>query len=98
MFANVSRKELEAALPNLEALKSQLLAENKLAAYQPYDVQRRFHDAGATHRERLFMAGNRVGKTVCGTAEVAYHLAGNYPEWWTGKRFAKPVRAWVAGV
>jgi len=26
------------------------------------------------------------------------HLTGQYPQWWSGKRFAKAVRAWAAGV
>ena len=43
------------------------------------------------------MAANRVGKTYCGAAETAYHLTGNYPEWWKGRRFSKGVRVWVAG-
>ena len=44
------------------------------------------------------MAANRVGKTECGAAELAYHLTGKYPPDWPGKRFDKPVRAWAAGV
>jgi phage terminase large subunit-like protein len=44
------------------------------------------------------MAGNRIGKTECGAAEMACHLTGQYPDWWEGKRFDKPVRAWAAGV
>jgi phage terminase large subunit-like protein len=44
------------------------------------------------------MAGNRVGKTQCGAAELAMHLTGLYAPWWQGKRFDKPVRAWAAGV
>jgi len=43
------------------------------------------------------MAANRVGKTYCGATETAYHLTGNYPEWWEGRRFSKGVRVWVAG-
>ncbi|WP_340317236.1 hypothetical protein [Rhizorhabdus argentea] len=42
---------------------------NQLAAYRPYTKQREFHDAGAEHRERLFMAGNQLGKTVAGSFE-----------------------------
>lgn len=44
------------------------------------------------------MASNRFGKTQCGAAEMAIHLTGRYPDWWQGKRFDKPVRAWAAGV
>src|SRR5258708_1610023 len=37
---------------------------NRLAAYRPYPKQQQFHAAGATFRERLFMAGNQLGKTL----------------------------------
>jgi phage terminase large subunit-like protein len=52
---------------------------------------------GVEHRERLFLAANRVGKTVAGAYETALHLTGLYPDWWPGKRFSTPVRWWAAG-
>ncbi|MFZ2081294.1 MAG: terminase family protein [Xanthobacteraceae bacterium] len=75
------------------------LTENKLAYYRPYPKQKEFYEAGAKYRERLLMASNRFGKTLCGAAEMSMHLTGRYPnDWWKGKRFDKPVRAWAAGV
>jgi phage terminase large subunit-like protein len=53
--------------------------------------------AGAIHRERLFLAANRVGKTESGAYEVACHATGQYPHWWPGKRFSKAQNWWVAG-
>jgi phage terminase large subunit-like protein len=97
-FENVPPEQLEQVLANIAAIKQQRAVENKLSHYVPYDRQRQFHDAGATHRERLLMAANRVGKTVAGSAELAFHLTGYYSTWWRGKRFDKPVRAWAAGV
>jgi len=41
-------------------------SRNRLIAYRPYERQREFHDAGRVHRERLFMAGNQLGKTSSG--------------------------------
>lgn len=70
----------------------------KLADYQPYPVQKTFHDAGAEHRERLFMASNQTGKTLAGGFEVAMHLTGLYPDWWEGRRFDGATRGWAAGV
>lgn len=69
-----------------------------LTEYRPYAKQAEFHAAGARYRERLFMAGNQLGKTKAGAAEWAMHLTGRYPDWWEGRRFDRPVRLWAAGV
>lgn len=66
----------------------------RLIEYRPYAKQREFHARGSVDRERLLMAGNQLGKTFCGAAEAAIHLTGQYPDWWTGRRFDRPVRAW----
>lgn len=70
--------------------------ENRLQFYRPYKKQRDFHAAGAWAYERLFMAGNQLGKTLSGAAEMAMHLTGEYPDWWEGKRWDRPIRA-IAG-
>jgi len=87
------------------SLKSELLAlleekkrrkdRKRLTEYRPYGKQRQFHAEGAVHRERLLMAGNQLGKTYCGAAEVAMHLTGQYPAWWEGRRWDRPVRWWA---
>ncbi len=56
-----------------------------------------FFKAGKDYRERIFIAANRVGKSVAGGFEVACHLTGIYPDWWEGKRFTKPIVCWCAG-
>jgi phage terminase large subunit-like protein len=71
-------------------------SQRRLTDYAPYPKQREFHAAGATHRERMLMAGNQLGKTLSAAFEVAMHLTGKYPPWWVGKRFDRPVR-WLAG-
>jgi phage terminase large subunit-like protein len=43
------------------------------------------------------IAGNQNGKTHVGAYEAACHLTGLYPDWWRGRRFAKPTRGWIAG-
>lgn len=42
------------------------------------------------------MAGNQLGKTLAGAAEVAMHLTGRYPADWEGKRYDRPT-TWLAG-
>lgn len=44
------------------------------------------------------MAGNQNGKTYSASFEVAYHALGEYPEWWEGRRFDKPILAWTGSV
>lgn len=56
-----------------------------------------FFAAGAIYPERLFMAANRSGKSVCGCYEDSCHATGVYPSWWTGKRFDHPVDIWAVG-
>lgn len=79
-------------------LKQQRRNRNKLAAYKPYIKQREFHRSGSVHDERLFMAGNQLGKTLAGAMETAIHLTGRYPDWWDGAVFQKPTKFWVGGV
>ncbi len=62
-----------------------------------YPKHLEFFAAGAEHRERMFCAGNRVGKTIAGAYESALHLTGAYPDWWVGRRFSGPIEAWIAG-
>jgi phage terminase large subunit-like protein len=86
---------LQRALNVLSAEKTRRLTENRLTYYKPYPKQREFHAAGATHRERLLMAANQVGKTWAGGSEAAMHATGRYPDDWPGRAFGKPTVAWV---
>lgn len=82
-------------LARLQAERKRRLDTNLLARYRPYSKQKDFHHE--TVRERLFMAGNQLGKSWAGAFECAIHLTGKYPDWWEGKRFKKPVIGWAAG-
>ena len=73
------------------------LARNKIADYRPYPKQRKFHLLGATMRERLLRAGNQNGKSFCVGSEASYHLTGLYPDWWDGRRWARPTVVWASG-
>jgi phage terminase large subunit-like protein len=56
-----------------------------------------FFNAGKDFNQRLFLGGNRVGKSLLGAYEIACHMMGKYPVWWEGRRFDKPVEVWIAG-
>jgi phage terminase large subunit-like protein len=63
-----------------------------------YPKHMEFFAAGAIHQERAFIAANRIGKSAGGGGyEMTLHLTGDYPAWWIGRRFDRPVTAWAAG-
>lgn len=44
------------------------------------------------------LAANRIGKTEgVGGYELTVHLTGQYPDWWVGRRFTRPISSWAAG-
>lgn len=99
-------KSEEAELLRLLEEEARAARGHKIATYFPdhgplrrelYPKHLQFFEAGAKFRERCFLAGNRVGKTDAGGYELTCHLTGRYPPWWGGKRFDRPVKAWVAG-
>lgn len=105
-LASLSSSEKQELLSLLEE-QERRKARRKLWTYYPdqgplrrelYARHMEFFAAGAEHRERLMLAANRVGKTEgIGGFETTLHLTGRYPDWWVGKRFSKPIRAWVGG-
>lgn len=54
------------------------------------------------HKDHLFICDNFIsgncGKTEAGGYELTCHLTGEYPDWWEGRRFNKPINAWVVGL
>lgn len=99
---NLSPSALDALLAETERRQ----AENRIRYLYPnegplrrdlYGKHTAFFAAGAKHQERCFMAGNRVGKTTVGAYECTVHLTGEYPDWWTGRRFDGPIEGWAAG-
>lgn len=101
---NLSEKQLLMVLLEEKAKRQ---SQRKILSYYPlngplrrdlYPRHMEFFKDGAEHRERLFLAANRIGKTEgAGGYEVACHLTGQYPDWWVGRRFDKPVKVWMAG-
>lgn len=94
------------ALPDLAALEAALARKqkNRLGKWFPatgpfrrelYPKHLEFFAASKEHRETLFLAANRVGKTLAGAYATTLHLTGLYPDWWPGKRFDGPITAWI---
>ena len=105
-FSALPDRELAALAETYREL-DRLTSHNRIDGYYPdagpfrrelYAKHMEFFRLGAQHKERLFMAGNRTGKSVAGAYEITCHLRGVYPAWWEGRRFtAEPVNALVAG-
>jgi phage terminase large subunit-like protein len=104
--APLSREEKESLLALLEE-KQRRLSLTRWLTYYPaegplrrelYPKHLQFFQAGQKHRQRLMLAANRVGKTEgVGLYELTLHLTGDYPDWWHGRRFDRPVKCWAAG-
>ncbi|KQX20983.1 DNA packaging protein [Ensifer sp. Root423] len=90
MLESLSYSEKQ-ELAALLAEQDRRTRQNRLKTYRPYSKQIEFHKSGAAYRERLFMAGNQLGKTLSGAAEAAMHLTGQYPDWWPGRRWDSPI-------
>lgn len=56
-----------------------------------------FFDATGKYRQVMFRAANRAGKSLSGAFASSRWLTGDYPDWWTGKRFEGPVKGWASG-
>ena len=94
-------------LYRLRQLELRRTEYNKFASFYPdsgplrrelYPRHMEFFRAGAEHRERCFLAANRVGKTEgVGAYELTLHLTGRYPQWWDGRRFHHAIEAWAVG-
>lgn len=89
-------EKLDTVLAGLRALAA--LKADKFTQFRPYAKQREFFDLGASKRERMFNAGNQLGKSDAGAFETACHLTGRYPSWWKGRRFDHPILAWACGM
>ena len=94
-----TEEELRVVLAELEARSRR---ESRLFSLYPdegplrrelYPKHLKHFAAGRLHRERLFLAGNRVGKSMAAGYEGTLHLTGLYPDWWEGKVFNRPVNA-----
>lgn len=71
---------------------------NKIADFVPNPSQLKFYENTNRYDEILCSWANRTGKTYAIGALLYFHATGNYPDWWNGKRFDKPVRILIMGI
>ena len=95
-LSSASRSEKLELLTRLLGEKKRRSTRDRLTGFRPYPKQLEHFGKGSSHRERLLMAGNQLGKSYCGAYETALHLTGRYPEWWPGRRWSRPTRGWIA--
>lgn len=102
LLSQEQRLELAGLIDELERRRKTRLIESMFPDTGPlrrelYPRHLEFFLSGAINDERVFMAGNRVGKTVAAGTELTYHLTGRYPHWWRGRRFKRAIRALASG-
>lgn len=105
-LSSLPPEQLDAFIRKAEKTLAKRQAENHLAYYYPdegpfrrelYSKHMAFFEAGRHHRERAAIAANRVGKTEgIGGYECTLHLIGEYPKWWPGRTWDRPVN-WLCG-
>ena len=99
--------EAQAELNKLMLTLDESLQANRIRRFYPdtgplrrelYPKHMEFFRAGATYRERCFMAANRIGKSEgAGGYESTLHMTGEYPDWWEGRRFPRPTAGYACG-
>lgn len=62
-----------------------------------YPKHLEFFAATRDHTEILLLAANRVGKSDSACYASTCWLTGDYPRWWNGRVWNRPIRMWAAG-
>jgi len=92
-----SQKAMKAELERRRCPFRTLFPDSGPLRRELYAKHMQFFAGGARYTQRLFMAANRVGKTVAGAYETTCHLTGIYPSWWEGRRFERATDGWACG-
>jgi phage terminase large subunit-like protein len=95
--ALLNRRQIEEERARRRCPFVSFFADSGPLSREHYPKHMEFFRAGVQYKERLFMAANRVGKTVAGAFETSCHLTGLYPSWWEGHRFDHPTDGWACG-
>ena len=94
---HLARLRVEREIRHRDSPLAQMFPDEGPYRRELYPKHVAFMDAGKVARERMFIAGNRVGKTKTAAYETTLHLTGRYPPWWRGRVFTEPVQGIAAG-
>ena len=88
--------DLDAALAQVEE-EQRLRRFERLKFWRLYEKQRNFIGLSRTFREMALFGGNGTGKTETGAFAATVWLTGEYPIWWSGRKWPQNVDMWIAG-
>lgn len=98
----IAQGDRDAFMELMRAIKDE--ERRRFLHYHPYSKQLEFHNSHAV--ERILSGANQSGKSIAGSMETCFHLTGNYPDWWSGRRVLPrrnatngeyELNAWVLG-
>ena len=101
-ISNLSIKEKSELLAALEA-KEKWESENKFFTWFPDETRHQYQkhieylNASKDYKISAFLAANRIGKSTTSAYLATMHATGEYPWWYSGKRFDTPVDMWIVG-
>ena len=93
----LARLRVEREIRHQESPLARYFTDDGLFCRDNYPHHVAFMNAGKHAHERMFLAGNQVGKTLSAAYETTCHLTGRYPHWWQGRVFTEPVTGIAAG-
>jgi len=80
------RKHARRMLTNIEYLRKY----RRIGFYKPHPRQLEFHNLMAV--EKCLRAGNQLGKSHAGAAQMTMDALNLYPDWYQGYRFDQPAK------
>lgn len=92
------RDESESGLGQILKLANEITRyrdEKKFLFFDP--IQKQMEACNSVKPRVAIFGGNRVGKTKVNAFFITCHLTGIYPDWWTGKRYKRPVEMGIIG-
>lgn len=90
--------KLSYLFPDNDILDYPFSENKKILSRKFYPKQIDLFNASKDNQQLVFIGPNGSGKSLAGGYFVATHLTGFYQNWWTGHKWKRPIKAWVAGI